>query len=46
MAVLNDEFAIDELKKALRDKPEVETVYIIEDGEENYRTLAASLNVK
>ncbi len=46
MAVLNDEFAIDELKEALRDKPEVETVYIIEDSEENYRTLAASLNVK
>lgn len=39
MAVLNDEFAIDELKEALRDKPEVETVYIIEDSEENYRTL-------
>lgn len=46
MAVLDDEFAIDELKEALRDKPEVETVYIIEDSEENYRTLAASLNVK
>lgn len=46
MAVLNDEFAIDELKEALRDKPEVDTVYIIEDSEENYRTLAASLNVK
>ena len=46
MAVLNDEFAIDELKEALRDKPEVETVYIIEDSEENYRTLAANLNVK
>lgn len=46
MAVLNDEFAIDKLKEALRDKPEVETVYIIEDSEENYRTLAASLNVK
>lgn len=46
MAVLNDEFVIDELKEALRDKPEVETVYIIEDSEENYRTLAASLNVK
>ena len=46
MAILNDEFAIGELKEALRDKPEVETVYIIEDSEENYRTLAANLNVK
>lgn len=46
MAILSDEFAIDELKEALQDKPEVETVYIIEDSEENYRALAASLNVK
>lgn len=46
MAILIDEFAIGELKEALRDMPEVETVYIIEDSEENYRTLAASLNVK
>lgn len=46
MAILNDEFAIDELKSALQDKPEVETVYIIDDSEENYRTLAASLHVR
>lgn len=46
MAILNDEFAIDELKAALQDKPEVETVYIIDDSEENYRTLAASLHVR
>lgn len=46
MAILNDEFAIDELKATLQDKPEVETVYIIDDSEENYRTLAASLHVR
>ena len=46
MAILNDEFAIDELKAALQDKSEVETVYIIDDSEENYRTLAASLHVR
>lgn len=46
MAILNDEFAIDELKAALQDKPEVKTVYIIDDSEENYRTLAASLHVR
>ena len=46
MAILNDEFAIDELKAALQDMPEVETVYIIDDSEENYRTLAASLHVR
>ena len=46
MAILNDEFAVDELKAALQDKPEVETVYIIDDSEENYRTLAASLHVR
>lgn len=46
MAILNDEFAIDELKSALQDKPEVETVYIIDDSEENYRTLASSLHVR
>ena len=46
MAILNDEFAIYELKAALQDKPEVETVYIIDDSEENYRTLAASLHVR
>lgn len=46
MAILNDEFAIDELKAALQDKPEVEIVYIIDDSEENYRTLAASLHVR
>lgn len=46
MAILNDEFAIGELKTALRDHPSVETVYVIDDSEENYRTLAASLHVK
>ena len=46
MAILNDEFAIGELKAALQDHPEVETVYIIDDSEENYRALAASLHVR
>lgn len=46
MAILNEEYAIDDLKAALHDKPEVETVYIIDDSEENYRALAASLNVR
>lgn len=46
MAILNDEFAIGELKAALEDNPGVDTVYIIEDSEENYRALAASLHVR
>jgi adenine-specific DNA-methyltransferase len=44
MAILGDEFTIDELKAELRDHPDVETVYIIDDSEENYRTLATSLH--
>ena len=46
MAILNDEFAIGELKTALHDHPSVETVYIIDDSEENYRALVASLHVR
>lgn len=46
MAILIDEFGFDELKKELAQHPEIETVYIIDDSEENYRTLAAQLSVK
>ena len=46
MAILQDEFAIDDLKAELQDNSGVETVYIIDDSEENYRALAASLNVR
>lgn len=46
MAILNDEFAIGELRTALHDHPSVETVYIIDDSEENYRALVASLHVR
>ena len=46
MAILNDEFAIGELRAVLEDNPGVDTVYIIEDSEENYRALAARLHVR
>ena len=46
MAILIDEFGFDGLKEELAQHPEIETVYIIDDSEENYRTLAAQLSVK
>ena len=46
MAILIDEFGFDELKEELVQHPEIETVYIIDDSEDNYRTLAAQLKVK
>ena len=46
MAILIDEFGFDELKEKLVQHPEIETVYIIDDSEDNYRALAAQLNVK
>ncbi len=46
MAILIDEYAIDELKEELSKHPEIETVYIIDDSENNYRALAAQINVK
>ena len=46
MAILIDEYGFDELKEELEQHPEIETVYIIDDSEDNYRTLAAQLNVK
>ena len=46
MAILIDEYGFDELKGELVQHPEIETVYIIEDSEDNYRALAAQLNVK
>lgn len=46
MAILIDEYAFDELKEELAKHPEIETVYIIDDSEENYRALAAQINVK
>ena len=36
----------DELKEKLKYNPEIETVYIIDDSEENYRALASQLKVK
>jgi adenine-specific DNA-methyltransferase len=46
MAILMDEYSFDELKKELEQHPEIETVYIIDDSEDNYRSLAAQLSVK
>lgn len=46
MAILIDEYAFDELKEELKQNPEIETVYIIDDSEDNYRELAAQLKVK
>ena len=46
MAILIDEYAFDELKEDLAKHPEIETVYIIDDSENNYRALAAQINVK
>ena len=46
MAILIDEYGFDELKEELAQHPEIDTVYIIDDSEDNYRALAAQLNVK
>ena len=46
MAILIDEYGFDELKGELDQHPEIETVYIIDDSEDNYRALAAQLSVK
>lgn len=46
MAILIDEYGFDELKEELAQHPEIETVYIIDDSEDNYRSLAAQLSVK
>jgi len=46
MAILIDEYSFDELKEELVQHPEIETVYIIDDSEDNYRALASQLSVK
>lgn len=46
MAILLDEYAFDDLKSELLLHPNIETVYIIDDSEENYRYLASQLKVK
>ena len=46
MAMLIDEYGFDELKEEIKQHPEIETVYIIDDSEDNYRALAAQLSVK
>ena len=46
MAILIEEYGFEELKEELSKHPEIETVYIIEDSEDNYRALAAQINVK
>ena len=46
MALLIDEYSFDELKEELAQYPEIETVYIIDDSEDNYRALATQLKVK
>lgn len=46
MAILIDEYGFGDLKEELANNPLIETVYIIEDSEENYRSLASQLTVK
>ena len=46
MAILIEEYGFEELKEELSKHPEIETVYIIEDSEDNYRALATQLKVK
>ena len=46
MAILIDEYGFDELKEELERHPEIETVYIIDDSEDNYRALSSQLSVK
>ena len=45
-AVLTDENAFTELETALKDHPEIETVYIVTDYEPGYRAMAKGLNVR
>jgi adenine-specific DNA-methyltransferase len=45
MAILIDEYAFEDLKTELKQHTEIETVFIIEDSEDNYRNLAAQLKV-
>ena len=45
-AVLTEENSFPELEKALKDHPEIETVYIITDYEAGYRLMIQNLNVK
>lgn len=45
-AVLTEEDSFSELEKALKDQPEIETVYIITDYEAGYRLMIQNLNVK
>ena len=46
MAILIDEYGFDELKEEIEQHPDIETVYIVDDSEGNYRALAAQLSVK
>ena len=46
MAILIDEYGFDELKEEIEQHPDIETVYIVDDSEDNYRALAAQLSVK
>ncbi len=46
MAILIDEYGFEELKEKLAQHSEIETVYIIEDSEDNYRAIAAQMDVK
>lgn len=46
MAVLVESYKYNELKRQLTEHPEIETVFIIEDSEDEYRNLANGLKVK
>ena len=46
MAILIDEYGFDELKEEIEQHPDIETVYIVDDSEDNYRALAAQLSIK
>lgn len=46
MAILIDEYGFGDLKEELANNPQIGTVYIVEDSEENYRSLASQLTVK
>ena len=39
-------YSFDELKEEIEQHPDIETVYIVDDSEDNYRALAAQLSVK
>ena len=45
-AVLTDENAFNELEAAVKEHPEIETVYIVTDYEAGYRAMTRELNVK